>query len=111
MNAIIQSNATESAKAKALEVYASDKEKLLIRTGHKFGVKLKWYAEVRNKADADGNGTVSQEEATKYIEGMGLGWQDAAYLWQMVTDGKEGKKNPFSKDFGEEFWYAAHEND
>ena len=111
MNAIIESNASEKVKAKALEVYASDEEKNLIRTGYKFGLLLKWYAEVRNNADSDGSGTISQEEAAAYIYGMGLTISDAAYLWQMVTDGKEGKKNPFSTTWGSEFWYAAHEND
>ena len=111
MNAIIKSNASEKVKAKALEVYASDKEKKLIRTGYKYGVLLKWYAEVRNNADTDGSGHVSLEEATEYIYGMGLTWQEMAYLWQMVTDGKEGKSNPFSQSFGEEFWQVAHEDD
>lgn len=37
--------------------------------------------------------------------------QDAAYLWQMVTDGKNGKNNPFSSTLGAEFYDAAHDGD
>ncbi len=108
MNAIIKSNASEAAKAKALEVYASDAEKKLIRTGHKYGVKLEWYAEVRNNADADGNGTVSQSEAEDFIRSMGLDWTTSAYLWQMITD---GKKNPFLEFEGRQFWDDVHEGE
>ncbi len=114
MNAIIKSNASEAAKAKALEVYASDAEKKLIRTGHKYGVKMEWYAEVRNNADADGNGKITQVEAEEYIRSMGLDWTTSAYLWQMITDGEKGKNNPFGNYDGSPgmlFWYDAHEDD
>lgn len=104
-------NVSDKVKAEALMVYVGDTEKKMIRTGVRFGVRLEWYQEVKSSADADGSGRVDQKEATDYIRQMGLGYQDSAYLWQMVTDGKEGKSNPFSQTFGEEFWLQAHMDD
>lgn len=111
MDAIIRTNAGDGVKVKALAAYASEKELPLIQTGYRFGVKLSWYAEVRNNADADGSGSISQDEAAAYIDTMGLDLQDAAYLWQMVTDGKNGKNNPFSSTLGAEFYDAVHDDD
>ena len=76
-------------------------------TGLKYGIPMRRYTDVLQNADADGSGGVSQEEAGKYIATLGLSVQEAAYLWQMVTNGKEGKKNPFSSYFGAEFYSAA----
>lgn len=83
----------------------------MITTGTRFGVNIKWYAEVLENADKDSSGGISQKEATEYIKSMGLTAQDSVYLWQMVTDGKKGKKNPFSSRWGAEFYGEAHAND
>ena len=61
--------------------------------------------------DGKKNGTVDQEEAAEYISGMSLTYQQKTYLFQMVTDCKEGKKNPFFKSMARLFWLDAHEND
>jgi hypothetical protein len=111
MDAIIKSNASEKVKYAAIAVFASDKEKNLLRTGQEFGVSLKLYAEVMNNADANGNGNVDSKEVGEYLRYMDLTWKEKAYLWQMICDGKDGKNNPFSTYFGEQFYHAAHIND
>lgn len=108
--AVTATNASEATKAKILASYdKSEKQKTakLVMTGLKYGIPMRRYTDVLQNADADGSGGVSQEEAGKYIATLGLGVQEAAYLWQMVTNGKEGKKNPFSSYFGSEFYSAA----
>ena len=108
--AVTATNASEAAKAKVLASYdKSEKQKTakLVMTGLKYGIPMRRYTDVLQNADADGSGNVSQEEAGKYIATLGLSVQEAAYLWQMVTNGKEGKKNPFSSYFGSEFYSAA----
>lgn len=108
--AVTATNASEAAKAKVLASYdKSEKQKTakLVMTGLKYGIPMRRYTDVLQNADADGSGGVSQEEAGKYIATLGLSVQEAAYLWQMVTNGKEGKKNPFSSYFGSEFYSAA----
>ena len=108
--AVTATNASEAAKAKVLASYdKSEKQKTakLVMTGLKYGIPMRRYTDVLQNADADGSGNVSQEEAGKYIATLGLSVQEAAYLWQMVTNGKERKKNPFSSYFGSEFYSAA----
>lgn len=108
--AVTATNASEATKAKVLASYdKSEKQKTakLVMTGLKYGIPMRRYTDVLQNADADGSGGVSQEEAGKYIATLGLSVQEAAYLWQMVTNGKEGKKNPFSSYFGSEFYSAA----
>lgn len=108
--AVTATNASEATKAKILASYdKSEKQKTakLVMTGLKYGIPMRRYTDVLQNADADGSGGVSQEEAGKYIATLGLSVQEAAYLWQMVTNGKEGKKNPFSSYFGSEFYSAA----
>nr|DAL28357.1 MAG TPA_asm: hypothetical protein [Caudoviricetes sp.] len=108
--AVTATNASEATKAKILASYdKSEKQKTakLVMTGLKYGIPMRRYTDVLQNADADGSGGVSQEEAGKYIATLGLSVQEAAYLWQMVTNGKEGKKNPFSSYFGAEFYSAA----
>jgi hypothetical protein len=108
--AVTATNASEAIKAKVLASYdKSEKQKTakLVMTGLKYGIPMRRYTDVLQNADADGSGGVSQEEAGKYIATLGLSVQEAAYLWQMVTNGKEGKKNPFSSYFGAEFYSAA----
>lgn len=108
--AVTATNASEATKAKVLASYdKSEKQKTakLVMTGLKYGIPMRRYTDVLQNADADGSGNVSQEEAGNYIATLGLSVQEAAYLWQMVTNGKEGKKNPFSSYFGSEFYSAA----
>lgn len=108
--AVTATNVSEATKAKILASYdKSEKQKTakLVMTGLKYGIPMRRYTDVLQNADADGSGGVSQEEAGKYIATLGLSVQEAAYLWQMVTNGKEGKKNPFSSYFGAEFYSAA----
>lgn len=108
--AVTATNASEATKAKILASYdKSEKQKTakLVMTGLKYGIPMRRYTDVLQNADADGSGGISQEEAGKYIATLGLSVQEAAYLWQMVTNGKEGKKNPFSSYFGAEFYSAA----
>lgn len=108
--AVTATNASEATKAKILASYdKSEKQKTakLVMTGLKYGIPMRRYTDVLQNADEDGSGGVSQEEAGKYIATLGLSVQEAAYLWQMVTNGKEGKKNPFSSYFGAEFYSAA----
>nr|DAE95081.1 MAG TPA: Large polyvalent protein associated domain 23 [Caudoviricetes sp.] len=108
--AVTATNASEATKAKVLASYdKSEKQKTakLVMTGLKYGIPMRRYTDVLQNADADGSGGVSQEEAGKYIATLGLSVQEAAYLWQMITNGKEGKKNPFSSYFGSEFYSAA----
>ena len=108
--AVTATNASEATKAKVLASYdKSEKQKTakLVMTGLKYGIPMRRYTDVLQNADADGSGGVSQVEAGQYIATLGLSVQEAAYLWQMVTNGKEGKKNPFSSYFGAEFYSAA----
>jgi hypothetical protein len=109
--AVLQANVSDSAKLKVLEIYCNEKQMAKYQVGYQFGVSFKDYAEVMQHADTNGKGSISQDEATDYIKSMALSAQDSAYLWQMVTDGKNGKNNPFSPTFGAEFYYEMHKND
>ena len=111
MTEISKMNIGENVKRSAMMVYASDNEKKMLQAAGVFDVKMSWYVEVLNNADEDGSGKVSGDEAMEYIVGMELTLMEKAYLWQMVTDGKEGKNNPFSTYAGEEFWMEAHKDD
>lgn len=111
MNAIVKLNVSEATKRNAMMVYASDKQKKLMRAAGVYGVKMEWYMEVINNADEDESGSISQDEAYNYILSMNITWMEKAYLWQMVTDGKEGKSNQFSTMAGLEFWEEAHKDD
>lgn len=116
MAAIAEMNIGEKEKVAAMSVYGSFKEKNLLKTGYDYGVKMEWYMEVLQNADGyydDGkkNGTVDQEEARAYISIMDISYQEKTYLFQMVTDCKEGKKNPFWSSAARLFWLDVHEND
>jgi len=109
--AIGEAKLSDQVKVKAMSVYANNLEKRMLSVGLKYGVKPEWYAEVLKNANADSKGGVSQSEAREYILGMGLGLQEMAVLFQMVTDAKEGKSNPFYPSYAELFWYDVHEDD
>lgn len=109
--AVLEANISDNAKLKVLGEFCNATKMIRYQTGKMFGVSFKDYAEVVQKADTNGSGSISQDEATAYIKNMGLYPQQAAYLWQMVTDGKNGKNNPFSPTFGAEFYYEMHKND
>lgn len=111
METICEMNVSDAVKAKAMKVIATENQRKMIDAGSFFGLRMADYTEVLNNADTDGKKGISQDEATVYIREMNLTIQQQAWLWQMVTDGKEGKNNPFSKVWGAEFWYKAHEND
>lgn len=109
--AVLQANISDSAKLKVLEAYCNEKQIVKYQVGYQFGVSFKNYAEVMQNADTNGSGSISQDEARTYIMSMALRPQEAAYLFQMVTDAKNGKNNPFSTTFGAEFYYEMHKND
>ena len=109
--AIGEAKLSDQVKVKAMSVYAGDLEKKMLSVGLKYGVKPEWYTEVLKNANADSKGGISQSEAREYILGMGLSLQDMAVLFQMVTDAKEGKSNPFYPSYAELFWYDVHEDD
>ena len=109
--AVLQANVSDSAKLKVLEIYCNEKQMAKYQVGYQFDVSFKDYAEVMQNADTSGNGSITQDEAKEYIKSMALSPQAAAYLFQMVTDAKNGKNNPFSPTFGAEFYYEMHKND
>ena len=110
--ALLNSSASDAVKMKILPELIEPNETMnRYRAGVMFGVSLKDYAEVITNADTDDSGRISQAEATEYIKSMALPIQAAAYLWQMVTDAKNGKKNPFSSRWGAEFYGEVHAND
>ncbi len=109
--AIGEAKLSDQVKVKAMSVYANDLGKKMLSVGLKYGVKPEWYAEVLKNANTDGKGGVSQSEAQEYILGMGLSLQEMAVLFQMITDAKEGKSNPFYPSYAEMFWYDVHEAD
>ncbi|MBP3412410.1 MAG: hypothetical protein J6K89_04055 [Oscillospiraceae bacterium] len=111
MAAITATGQSDSVKVKAMSVFASDLEKKLLAVGLRYGIKPEWYTEVLKNANTDGKGGVSQKEAHEYIMGMGLTLQEETVLFQMVTDAKEGKSNPFYQWYAEEFYYEVHKDD
>ena len=53
----------------------------------------------------NGNGSISQEEATNYLDGRkDLDLETKAYLWQMLCTGSKSKNNPYSTTMGESCW-------
>lgn len=105
------SSLSDTQRYQAAMVYAGEKEAKKLDAGMEFGVKPSQYAEVLRNADEDGNGSLKQQEVTDYISGMNISIQQKAYLWQMVTDGKNGTKNPFGQTFGADFYQWMHRND
>ena len=71
-----------------------------------FGVKPElyvWYHELRERYDANGNGSYSQAEVTATIDAMGdeLTNEQKAALWQIVTGSKKAANNPYSMEVGQ----------
>ena len=59
------------------------------------------YMSIRDKYDANGNGSYTQAEVQAAIESMrGLNTRQRAALWSMAT---LGKNNPFDRALGAEF--------
>ena len=71
---------------------------------YEFHVPMKHWIKGKNTADANGNGSLSQDEVTAFVDTLDLGIMEKAYLWQMLTPSSGWKKNPYSTSFGSEIW-------
>lgn len=70
------------ANAKLYGIYQDEGTDMLVQ-----------YLSMRAAADADGNGSTSQEEARNYLDSTSLSNLQKAYLWRMAN--KSWKKNPY----------------
>lgn len=68
--------------AKLYGIYQDEGQDMLIQ-----------YLTMKGAADADGNGSTSQEEAQNYLDSTNLSNLQKAYLWRMAN--KSWKKNPY----------------
>ena len=100
---------TESQKLQTM-AYISDSTHRVATVGKAYQVRLNYYLDALANADADQSGNINQEEAEAYIDRLNLGWEDKAYLWQMVCATSRWKNNPYSAGFGKEIWYDLHPN-
>ena len=100
---------TDSQKLIALE-YISASTCSAARVGKNYELSMNLYLEGLAKADSDQSGNISQAEAEAYLDGLGnsVGWEEKAYLWQMLSIQSKWKNNPYSAKFGEEIWYSLH---
>lgn len=57
------------------------------------GLTVEEYADLRDGLDADGNGSVSQEEAQSALEKMEFSREQKADLWEIIN--KSWKRNPY----------------
>lgn len=70
------------ANAKLYGIYQDEGTDMLVQ-----------YLSMRAAADADGNGSTSQEEARNYLDSTSLSNLQKAYLWRMTN--KSWRKNPY----------------
>jgi hypothetical protein len=98
---------TERQKLEAM-AYISESTHRVATVGMDYQVGLSYYLDALANADADQSGNINQEEAEDYIDRLALGWEDKAYLWQMVCASSKWKNNPYSAGMGEEIWHSLH---
>ena len=104
---IVRTKVSDKAKLKALSLYLGEPDYKAASAGVIFSVDLRLWAEAKKAADAagNGNGSISQEEATNYLDGRkDLDLETKAYLWQMLCTGSKSKNNPYSTTMGESCW-------
>ncbi len=106
--AVINSGASDSTVYKALEVYLEGSSLKAAQVGITYEVDIRYWASARKEASTDGNKSVNQEEATAYIDNLPIGWEEKAYLWQMVCYQSKWMKNPYSTTLGKEIWHSLH---
>ena len=125
---IAGSDIPEDQKLEALKRNSNESQAKKFQIAWDYGVDLGQYVEVMERLpefDADGNGNYNQEEVTAALNGMsgetnnrlvlpdlsgGLvlptageyGNRDKAVLWQLITNAKSAKNNPFDTEIGEE---------
>ena len=119
---IAESGMSSAEKVAALEVVSKESTGKKIRIGYENGVDPDIYVDLQKvlpQFDADNSGGYSQKEVTAAIDAMAAGDKSvAAYitgtvregvdlsndqkavLWQLMTNAKEGRKNPYDKDIG-----------
>jgi hypothetical protein len=111
---VLQSNASQQAKLAGAELYLNEGDYRAVSSGYLYSMDMKYWIEVKNNADLNGNERITQEEAEKYISQMkGLNREEKAYLWEMIClstknakgkYGKTWKNNPFSTTLGKAIW-------
>ena len=125
---IADSNISEDKKLEALKRASNESQARKFQIAWDYGVDLEQYVEAMERLpefDVDGNGNYNQEEVTAALNGMsdeknnglvlpdlsgGLvlptageyGNRDKAVLWQLITNAKSAKNNPFDTEIGEE---------
>lgn len=104
--ALLAMDLPEATKLAGLEICGTDKIRAAARAGSEYRVDLAIFGRALQEANTDGKGGISQEEAKDYIDGLAISVAEKAYFWQMLTNGKEGKKNPYSSRLGKDFYDA-----
>ena len=128
--AIIDAGISEAAQMDALAAVMPDSTYAKLEIGYRYGVTPEAWVTLKTilpQFDADGSGGYSQAEVQAAIDsfgtsGGGLDWgitlptagdlaltnDQKAALWQIITDGKNGKNNPYSTSIGKEVYDAMH---
>ena len=78
------------------------------KIGRDYQVPLTEFLGGLANADADQSGNINQDEAEAWLDRTSLGWEDKAYLWQMLCYSSKWKNNPYSAKLGEEIWHSLH---
>ena len=81
------------------------------KIGRNYQVPLTEFLGGLANADADQSGNINQNEAEAWLDRTSLGWEDKAYLWQMLCYSSKWKNNPYSAKLGEEIWHSLHPED
>lgn len=94
----------------ALETVLSDSEYAKVSFAGEYQITPSQYVDYREKVTAlDDNGSITQEEAERALDGLSLTWEQKAVLWQVQNSQWKPKKNPYSVELGTEVYLALLE--
>lgn len=123
---ILNANIGKDDQVAALEAVSYESTGRKIRIGYENGLEPGTLVELKRMLpdfDEDGNGSYSQKEVTAAIEAMAgdettlaligatqsLSNTQKAVLWQLQTNAKDGKKNPYDAEVGKYIYDIVQE--
>ena len=107
---IIDNAGSERERMSALSVVMSETQYARLANGSSY-VTAEDYVEFWEKFRKEyPEESMSQERAETVLDGMSVSNSMKAALWQIATNGKDGKKNPYDTRIGAELYYDPDED-
>lgn len=116
-DAILRAGLSDEEAVAALEMVSYEATGRMIRIGYEYGIEPSVTVDLKRmlpEFDGDGNGKYSQKEVKEAIDAISgneiwlaltggtakLTNEQKAVLWQLQTNAKDGKNNPYDRDVG-----------